>query len=280
MNRICVECDKNLGNQPAILISGFQYCFHCAKREYPRALENWESIEAQKRLRFQQQKDEYDRKKNQSEEVHTAFHRKCYPGFWRALASGWFLFFWIVLGIITFSYCAEKIAHSIGKSSMLAGVKYAIDQFPPLVLVFLFVILLFTFFLLRYFLFCWLKLLTCVLEEKHDRFCKNNPFPPVFKEEIPVAPLISQKPSLEMDEDNDDPSLVASGYNRIAILSRDGYSCQNCGEHFQNKFLEVHHVNPRAKGGSDAETNLITLCLKCHVEEDWFDHFHVERGRR
>jgi hypothetical protein len=28
--------------------------------------------------------------------------------------------------------------------------------------------------------------------------------------------------------------------------------------------LQHHHLIPRAAGGTDAETNLITLCIKCH----------------
>jgi len=48
------------------------------------------------------------------------------------------------------------------------------------------------------------------------------------------------------------------------VLHRDGYKCQYCKGKSNNKKLEVHHIIFRENGGSDEETNLITLCKKCH----------------
>lgn len=51
---------------------------------------------------------------------------------------------------------------------------------------------------------------------------------------------------------------------RAMILNRDNYTCQFCkGKHKDNK-LEVHHIVFRSQGGSDEESNLITLCHTCH----------------
>lgn len=47
-----------------------------------------------------------------------------------------------------------------------------------------------------------------------------------------------------------------------AAKARDGYKCQCCGK--KNCRLEVHHLLPRSRGGSDRLTNLITLCSDCH----------------
>lgn len=49
---------------------------------------------------------------------------------------------------------------------------------------------------------------------------------------------------------------------REAILNRDGYTCQICGK--KHTRLEVHHIIFRSKGGTDDESNLITLCEDCH----------------
>lgn len=68
-----------------------------------------------------------------------------------------------------------------------------------------------------------------------------------------------------------------------AVARRDFYTCQDCGEAFgrirrkvfdQNlkrgrggyrwESLEVHHIIPRSRGGSDHPGNLKTLCPKCH----------------
>lgn len=49
---------------------------------------------------------------------------------------------------------------------------------------------------------------------------------------------------------------------RELILERDEYKCKNCGRDSSN--LEVHHVVPLEKGGSNSIDNLITLCKDCH----------------
>lgn len=47
-----------------------------------------------------------------------------------------------------------------------------------------------------------------------------------------------------------------------ATKTRDGYKCQCCGK--KNCRLEVHHLLPRSRGGSDKLANLATLCSDCH----------------
>lgn len=52
-------------------------------------------------------------------------------------------------------------------------------------------------------------------------------------------------------------------YNvKQAVLYRDDYSCQICGE--KDIRLEVHHIDFRSEGGSDRMGNLVTLCSNCH----------------
>ena len=53
---------------------------------------------------------------------------------------------------------------------------------------------------------------------------------------------------------------------KAMVLNRDNYTCQYCkGKHKDSK-LEVHHIVFRSKGGSDEESNLITLCHTCHKD--------------
>lgn len=53
---------------------------------------------------------------------------------------------------------------------------------------------------------------------------------------------------------------------KAMVLNRDNYKCQYCkGKHKDSK-LEVHHIIYRSQGGSDEESNLITLCHTCHKD--------------
>lgn len=70
---------------------------------------------------------------------------------------------------------------------------------------------------------------------------------------------------------------------KSAVLRRDKYICQDCGVNFERgrikvydptlrrgkggtryESLEVHHIIPRSRGGSDHPGNLKTLCPACH----------------
>jgi 5-methylcytosine-specific restriction endonuclease McrA len=50
---------------------------------------------------------------------------------------------------------------------------------------------------------------------------------------------------------------------RRMVLARDGHRCRRPGCN-HTRFLEVHHLVPRALGGSNQLANLITLCSACH----------------
>ncbi|MBK7672640.1 MAG: HNH endonuclease [bacterium] len=50
---------------------------------------------------------------------------------------------------------------------------------------------------------------------------------------------------------------------RAAVLARDRHRCATPGCR-ATRFLEVHHVVPRSKGGGNGEANLVTLCSRCH----------------
>lgn len=47
-----------------------------------------------------------------------------------------------------------------------------------------------------------------------------------------------------------------------AARKRDNNQCQSCGD--GNTKLHVHHIVPLGAGGSNARSNLITLCEECH----------------
>lgn len=47
---------------------------------------------------------------------------------------------------------------------------------------------------------------------------------------------------------------------RTRILQRDNYICTYCG----NEANEVDHVVPKAAGGTDEDTNLVSSCKQCN----------------
>lgn len=60
---------------------------------------------------------------------------------------------------------------------------------------------------------------------------------------------------------------------RTRILERDGYQCVWC--HVQKK-LQIDHIVPVSRGGSDEDTNLRTLCRGCNRKK--FDQLDHEMG--
>jgi 5-methylcytosine-specific restriction endonuclease McrA len=53
---------------------------------------------------------------------------------------------------------------------------------------------------------------------------------------------------------------------KAMVLNRDNYTCQYCKGKHKDPKLEVHHIIYRSQGGSDEESNLITLCHTCHKD--------------
>ena len=49
---------------------------------------------------------------------------------------------------------------------------------------------------------------------------------------------------------------------RSAALERDNEECQDC--HVTGCTLDVHHIEPLAKGGENRLNNLVSLCKGCH----------------
>jgi 5-methylcytosine-specific restriction endonuclease McrA len=74
---------------------------------------------------------------------------------------------------------------------------------------------------------------------------------------------------------------------RRLVLTRDRHRCQTPGCPHTH-FLEIHHIIPRARGGTNAPDNLTTLCSACHalahrqvgaVRETVFPYSFRWRGR-
>jgi ATP adenylyltransferase len=56
-----------------------------------------------------------------------------------------------------------------------------------------------------------------------------------------------------------------SGTIKYEILKRAKFRCELCGISADNKALEVDHIVPRNKGGTDDQSNLQSLCYSCNA---------------
>ena len=52
--------------------------------------------------------------------------------------------------------------------------------------------------------------------------------------------------------------------NKRRLYGEQGGHCHGCEEHFEMRNLEVDHIVPRAKGGTDHISNLQLLCGSCN----------------
>lgn len=62
---------------------------------------------------------------------------------------------------------------------------------------------------------------------------------------------------------------------RKAVILRDGCQCVECGR--TNCKLEVHHIKPRRLNGSNALSNLITLCERCHQNTEGREELFIDK---
>lgn len=68
---------------------------------------------------------------------------------------------------------------------------------------------------------------------------------------------------------------------RILVFERDNYTCQICGKTLKDGVkLEVDHIIPVSRGGSDNLNNLQTLCFDCNREKsDKILNNHIKNQR-
>lgn len=103
---------------------------------------------------------------------------------------------------------------------------------------------------------------------------------------------LAQKPDEEneeeLQEENEEiskiPELDSYTYVRAstwwAVLARDNWTCCSCGRSSKEEgiILEVDHIVPRSKGGSDDIGNLQSLCKKCNIGKSNKDATDLRRS--
>lgn len=51
---------------------------------------------------------------------------------------------------------------------------------------------------------------------------------------------------------------------RFEVFKRDGFICQYCGKTPPDVTLEIDHINPKSKKGTNNINNLVTACFDCN----------------
>lgn len=70
--------------------------------------------------------------------------------------------------------------------------------------------------------------------------------------------------------------MIITPSRRMRIFDRDGFMCLYCGASPPDVVLEVDHVIPRSRGGSNRDDNLATGCWSCNRGKR--DHLMVPPG--
>lgn len=67
---------------------------------------------------------------------------------------------------------------------------------------------------------------------------------------------------------------------RHEVLKRDDFRCVECGATNKQSPLQVDHIIPLSKGGTDELDNLRTLCNTCNISKSDLVHSsHISEGR-
>jgi RNA-directed DNA polymerase len=91
----------------------------------------------------------------------------------------------------------------------------------------------------------------------------KSPNPYLTAVDIPNI-IKTETPLLDERVLNITPEGVAWREIHKRVLQRDEYRCAECGKN--NLPLNTHHMVARRDGGTDEMSNLITLCVNCHID--------------
>ena len=58
---------------------------------------------------------------------------------------------------------------------------------------------------------------------------------------------------------------MLSPKKRFEVLKRDNFRCQYCGRNWKDVTLEVDHIIPESKWGTDDMSNLVACCRECNM---------------
>jgi len=78
-----------------------------------------------------------------------------------------------------------------------------------------------------------------------------------------AVPPVSRPAAVDESEGSVSRAKIAKTA-RFEVFKRDGFACQYCGRKAPSVVLECDHIVPRASGGKNRISNLITACSDCN----------------
>jgi len=104
-----------------------------------------------------------------------------------------------------------------------------------------------------------------------------------YKKNLPEINKIIQNKLAEL-LDGDERNLLkrsrtVNESSRYSVLKRANFKCQACGERptpDNDVILQIDHIIPFSKGGTNDIENLQVLCFKCNISKgNYFEHSHL-----
>jgi len=117
-----------------------------------------------------------------------------------------------------------------------------------------------------------LEALAALVEAHDQKRGPRGPFPPPVRMTVQTDSGERELSRADSERMRCDAAVCARGgrntttippRTRREVLARDRHRCRAPGCD-RTGFLEVHHLTPRNRGGTNHSVNLITLCASCH----------------
>jgi hypothetical protein len=231
----CWKCGDNLFGKPKINVRGCIYCYKCSKTE---VAQREQFLRKQAKERYEYEMAIYKQAKY--------IHANEYAVWWKKRQA--------YIGSIENIGCGFVIGGTIALCLIINNYQKG-EGFLGVIIGFIGLII-------------WVKISSYIVNKRNNEFCILNPEPKFVK----VEPTLSGISPIDHSFIDHDGSSLDKKIYREEILRRDNLTCQVCGQKKRRTNLEVHHIIPRSKGGTDDSTNLITLCKYCHDREKWYEH--------
>lgn len=90
----------------------------------------------------------------------------------------------------------------------------------------------------------------------------------IWRGEIAWVPFEDARAGHYDPEDRLYRRRTITGERRLQLLERDHWRCVWCGASSDIAPLDIDHVIPRSRGGSDADGNLQVLCWTCNSRKN------------